>query len=222
MEYCPITGEPMPDPGQQISRAALCRMRTSASNLDALMSEVYNRLGKVPSPEVASQKQKHKGSPPLDISLIDSVHASQRLLGYWAACLNRWIEPEAPLDQSDWRSVQAVFVGAPDQVMQWSRAPGMIEDVLGGIRYLEKIVDTPVSHTLSGGSLEEALLNLPNQELLISNAVEAVRLLTGVGLKHSTVRVWKHRGVVASVGSPPRYLVQDLIDAAGLDVKHPV
>jgi hypothetical protein len=222
MEYCPITGEPMPDPGQRVSRAALRRLRTSASDLNTLMSEVHNRLGKVPSPEVISQKQKQKpkGSLPLDINLVDLVHANQRLLSYWAMCLDRWTGSETFLDQNDWGSVQKVFVGAPDQTMQWDRAPEMVSDVLGGIQRLEKIIDTPVSHLLSGSSLENALASLPNQELLISNAVEAVRLLTGVELKHSTVRVWKHRGVVTSVGNPPRYLVQDLIDAAGLDLKH--
>lgn len=212
MESCPITGEPLLNPGQTISQSAANRIKTQTRGLAALMNSIPEHLAEKRGSEEGRRGSRPTSTPPLNVHLLDLLDAHRDTVMIWAASLAAHVNPTLRFRNGDWQQVEAIYQQYADRALNWQHAPTMIDEVLDALHQIEHALTPQTTPQLSEPEKEYAAGALLNRWLTITPACQAVQLLTGVQLSASTVRKWKQRGKIQTQGDPPRYKISDLID----------
>lgn len=212
METCPLTGEPLPDPGQTISHSALQQLRAATNNLNGL-HHAYQQALAMHRPTEIHTRLPARSQPPLNLHLLDAASDHWDTILIWAANIMAYMNPTLRIPNNDWATIQAIYQQHTLSLATWTYAPTMCDEVTDALRHLQRAIH-PAQRTSAPTELERLTLldSLRDQWLTITNACTAVQTLTGKELKPATIRKWKQRGHITSTGNPPRYLIQDLLD----------
>ena len=205
---CPITGEPLPDPGQTVSRTALQNFRNRTNNIVGLMRDLDRRLAGEATPTRAVPTPAPPGSrPPLNISLLAAIDDHRDTVETWAFHVMQHLKPmfRFPCGHA-WNTIEAIYQQHATALAQWEQAPAMIDEVTHSLNTLERYA----GH-VAPAQILATVEDLPDKQLTIGNAVAAIRLATGKHLPKQTVYSWERRGKIKSSGDPKRYSMRDLL-----------
>lgn len=207
METCPITGQPLYEPGMTVHPDALITLRTQTNNLVGLMETLDERLAGAGRPERAVRTSHMPGSkPPLSVGLLDAIDDHRDTIEAWAWNIMQHVNPSFRFPRlHDWGLVQAVYQQHLRSLTTWEYAPAMCDELTDALTRLNRIIDptdqTP-AHTTE---------DLPDRTMTMTPAIQAVQLLTGKPLPRHTVYSWERRGHLVSTGDPKQYSIRDLL-----------
>ena len=211
---CPITGEPLPDPGQTVSRKALIDFRNRTNNIAGLMCDLDRRLAGEATPTRAIPTPAPPGSrPPLNLSILAAIDDHRDTVEAWAFHVMQHVSPAFRFPRPHaWNTIEAVYQQHALGLAQWEYSPAMIDEVEYSLKVLEKYA----GHTMPAKILA-TVEDLPDKHLTIGTAVAAVKLATGKHLPKQTVYSWERRGKIKSSGDPKRYSMRDLLTLVSAD-----
>lgn len=155
--------------------------------------------------------------PPLNLHRLEQASDWKDTIDVWASELLTLANPGMRYQPGNWRLAQSIFQQLAHKAVHYPNAGMMIDEILHALHQLTRIQDKPEPRTLTTEERDEARQNIGDSALLIRDACEVVRMITGVELKPERVRQWKHRGRIESIGEPPRYIISDL-----LALSHPI
>lgn len=212
METCPITAEPLPDPGQTISHTALTQVRNATNNLAGL-HHAYMQALAMHRPTETHTRTIPRSQPPLNLHLLDAASDHWDTLLAWAVNIMGHVNPSFRVPNNNWAIVQAVFQQHVPTLTTWQHAPNMADETLDATTRLERIIHPAQRDDQAPTELErlELLDQLKTRDLTITAACNAITLYTGKPLSKNTVYTWVHRGHITPTGNPHRYNFAELL-----------
>ena len=209
MDTCPITGEPLLNPGQTVSHHALQTLRTQTNNLTGLMTAINTLLEGAGKPQRGVQTRSIPTSrPPLNLHILNAVDDHRDTLEIWAFHIMQHANPAWRMPKAhDWHTIQAIYQQHLPNLTQWEYAPTMIEETTHALTQLTRAT-YPTSNTRA--TVEH--LDIADMWLTITPACQAVTMHSGRRLPTSTLDQWGTSGKVRHYGTPRRYSLEDALN----------
>lgn len=207
MDTCPITGEPLLNPGQTVSHHALQTLRTQTNNLTGLMTAINTLLEGAGKPQRSVQTRSIPTSrPPLNLHILNQVDDHRDTLEIWAFHIMQHANPTWRMPKAhDWATIQAIYQQHLPNLTQWEYAPTMIEETTHA---LTQLTNTTNPNPKPAHPIEPN--ELTDRYLTPENCRTALKLHWNIDLPTSTIRSWKHRGHITP-DNHGRYLLADLL-----------
>lgn len=206
---CPITGEPLLNPGQTVSKTALLELRTKTNDVAELMRRIDQRLAGAGRPErVVHTRSVPASKPPLSLGLLDVVDEHRDTVEAWAWNIMQHLKPAWRMPRShDWHLVEAIYQQHLESLSQWEYAPAMVDEVTDAMRHLTRL-DEPAP-------IQADPEDIAGRYLQIGNVCDVIKFYWGIEPNRSTIRTWIERGKLKPTShEPPRYLVRDVLRLA--------
>lgn len=204
---CPITGEPLLNPGQTISHTALQQLRNATNDLAGLMQLLDCRLAGEGTPERAVHVHSIPSSkPPISLGLLDAVDDHRDTIEAWAWNIMQHVNPSYRLPRlHDWHTIEQIYQQHLLSLTTWEYAPNMYDELTDALTRLNHVINpTPQAATPIDPN------ELTNRYLTTDNCRTALKLHWNIDLPTATIRSWKHRGHITP-DAHGRYLLADLL-----------
>ncbi len=206
MDTCPITGEPLLNPGQTVSHHALQTLRTQTNNIVGLRFD-YQQALTAHRPTEVHVRMPARSNPPLNLHLVDQCSDHWDTLLVWAAEIMAYVNPLIRVPNNQWATIEAIYQQHTLSLATWTYAPTMCDETLDALTQLTRAT-YPTSNTRA--TVEH--LDIADMWLTITPACQAVTMHSGRRLPTSTLDQWGTSGKVRHYGTPRRYSLEDALN----------
>ena len=213
--FCPVTHMPLIKPSHVVSDAALNLLTTQTMHLASTMTDLVAWLAAKP-PHGEGSGGKPTSRPPLSLHKLERISDHQGTLNQWARLLLQRLSGGV-YTPNDWIQAQAIYQAprVPDYrhaTQTWPEAARMIDEVLDALKQIERAMTPPQTVALTDQQREEAVAALEVQWYPLPKALDLYTQIYGTPPQAATVRKWKERGRIRTLGQPPHYRVSDIRD----------
>lgn len=217
---CPITGEPLLNPGQTVALTALQHLRTKTNNLTALMQTLSQRLAGESRPEKAvPTRSMPTSTPPISLGLLDAIDHHRDTIETWAFHIMQHVKPSYRMPPGhDWHLIEAIYQQHLLSLSQWEYAPVMIDEVSDALHHLTRLENPATNPQLVD------LDDIKTRFLHLETCREIIRIHYNRDLPYKTIKGWQYKNWVTP-DARGRYLLADILHLAKLepqDTQNPI
>ena len=148
---CPITGQPLKNPGDTIHPTAWQPLAPLLTHLHQHMQTLDAALGKQLHHNTHTGKHQASTGYLIDLGLLDTVWVVRSTIQQWSSEASQHCRIYVPADPT-WQTTEAFWRWAitKNRLTQWPQAPQAIDELTEANRLLARAIDTPPAQTFLG------------------------------------------------------------------------